>query len=56
VFCGLTEQRQSQIEEGHWMPDHSHGMISIPPNRLVAQVIGYIKGKSAIHSGRMATS
>jgi len=30
------------------MPDHVHMMISIPPKYSVAQVIGYIKGKSAI--------
>ena len=31
------------------MPDHVHIMISIPPKHAVAQVVGYIKGKSAIH-------
>ena len=31
------------------MPDHVHMMISIPPKHAVSQVIGYIKGKSAIH-------
>ena len=31
------------------MPDHVHMMISIPPKYAVSQVIGYIKGKSAIH-------
>ena len=31
------------------MPDHVHIMISIPPKYSVAQVIGFIKGKSAIH-------
>ena len=30
------------------MPDHAHGMSSIPPNYAVSKVIGYIKGKSAI--------
>ena len=34
------------------MPDHVHMMISIPPKYSVAQVIGYIKGKSAIHIAR----
>ena len=31
------------------MPDHEHMMIAIPPKHSVSQVIGYIKGKSAIH-------
>ena len=34
------------------MPDHVHMLISIPPKYSVAQVIGYIKGKSAIHIAR----
>ncbi len=34
------------------MQDHVHMMISIPPKYAVAQVIGYIKGKSAIHIAR----
>jgi putative transposase len=35
------------------MKDHVHMMISIPPKYSVAQVIGYIKGKSAIHIARV---
>ena len=52
VFRRLAEQRESVIEEGHLMPDHVHMMISIPPKYAVSQVIGYIKGKSAIHIAR----
>ncbi len=52
VFRRLAEQKESQIEEGHLMPDHVDMMISIPPKYSVAQVIGYIKGKSAIHIAR----
>ena len=48
----LAEQRESRIEEGHLLPDHVHMMISIPPKYSVSQVIGYIKGKSAIHIAR----
>jgi len=47
--------RESHIEEGHLMPDHVHIMISIPPKHAVAQVAGYIKGKSAIHIARTYT-
>ena len=52
VFRTLAKQRDSQVEEGHLMPDHVHMLLSIPPKYAVAQVIGYIKGKSAIHIAR----
>ena len=52
VFRRLAEQKESRIEEGHLMPDHVHMMISIPPKYAVSQVVGYIKGKSAIHIAR----
>ncbi len=52
VFHRLARQKESLIEEGHLMNDHVHLMISIPPKYAVAQVIGYIKGKSAIHIAR----
>ena len=35
------------------MSDHVHMMISIPPKYSVSQVVGYIKGKSAIHLARV---
>ena len=53
VFRTLARQKESEIEEGHLMPDHVHMMISIPPKYSVSQVIGYIKGKSAIHLARV---
>lgn len=53
VFRRLSEQKGSRIEEGHLMPDHVHMMISIPPKFAVSQVVGYIKGKSAIHIARV---
>ena len=52
VFRRLAEQKESRIEEGHLMSDHVHMMISIPPKYSVSQVIGFIKGKSAIHIAR----
>jgi putative transposase len=52
VLKRLAGQKESVIEEGHLMPDHVHMMISIPPKYAVSQVIGYIKGKSAIHIAR----
>ena len=52
VFRKLAEQKESRIEEGHLMPDHAHMMIAIPPEYAVSQVVGFIKGKSAIHLAR----
>ena len=49
VFRKLALQKESRIEEGHLMLDHVHMMISIPPKYAVSQVVGFIKGKSAIH-------
>ena len=52
VFRRLAKQKESFIEEGHIMADHVHMMISIPPKYAVSQVVGFIKGKSAIHIAR----
>ena len=54
VFRQLAQRKESQIVEGHLVVDHVHMLISIPPKYAVAQVIGYIKGKSAIHIARTA--
>jgi putative transposase len=53
VFRKLADRKESRIEEGHLMPDHVHMLISIPPKYAVSQVIGFIKGKSAIHLARV---
>ena len=53
VFRELARQKESRVEEGHLMPDHVHMMLSIPPKYAVSQVVGYIKGKSAIHLARV---
>ena len=53
VFHQLAKQKESRIEEGHLMSGHVHMMIAIPPKYAVSQVIGYIKGKSAIHVARV---
>lgn len=52
VLRELARQRESQVLEGHLCSDHVHVYISIPPKYAVAQVVGYIKGKSAIHIAR----
>jgi putative transposase len=53
IFRKLASQKESRIEEGHLMSDQVHMMISIPPKYSVSQVVGYIKGKSAIHLARV---
>ena len=53
VFRELARHRESRIEEGHLMADHVHMLISIPPKYAVSQVVGYSKGKSAIHLARV---
>jgi len=52
AFKDLAEQKESKILEGHLRPDHVHMLISIPPKYAVSQVIGFIKGKSAIQRAR----
>jgi len=53
VFRTLAEQRQCRILEGHLLPDHVHMLISIPPKYAVSSVVGFLKGKSAIHLARV---
>ncbi len=51
--CSGGWRSRRRVEEGHLRPDHVHMMIAIPPKYAVPQVIGYIKGKSAIHLARV---
>jgi len=52
VFKDLASARDCEVIEGHLMSDHVHMLISVPPKYSVAQVVGFIKGKSAIHIAR----
>lgn len=49
VLRGLAQQKGSEIIEGKLLVDHVHMLIAIPPKYAVSQVIGYVKGKSAIY-------
>jgi len=53
VFRDLAEQKECKVEEGHLLPDHVHMMLSVPPKYAVSSVMGFIKGKSAIHIARV---
>ncbi len=52
IFHELAGQRESKILEGHMVQDHVHMLISIPPKYSIAEIVGYIKGKSAIAVAR----
>jgi REP-associated tyrosine transposase len=52
IFHALARQKDCQIVEGHVLPDHVHRCSAIPPKSAVAQVIGVLKGKSAIAIAR----
>jgi putative transposase len=53
VLRGLARRKESEVLEGHLMPDHVHMLLSVPPKYAVSQVVGFIKGKSAIHIARV---
>ena len=53
VFRELARQKECEIIEGHLLPDHVHMLISLPPKYSVAQVVGFLKGKTAIHIARV---
>jgi len=52
VFRELASQRNCSILEGHMVQDHVHMLIKIPPKYAIAEIVGYIKGKSAIAVAR----
>ena len=48
IIKDLCSWKGVEIIEGHLMPDHVHLLLSIPPKYSVSQVMGYLKGKSAM--------
>ena len=52
ILRELALQRESRVVEGGLKGDHVHMLVSIPPKYSVAQVVGYMKGKSAIWVAR----
>ena len=48
IIKDLCKWKGIEIVEGHMMPDHIHLLLSIPPKYSVAQIMGYLKGKSAM--------
>src|SRR5215510_3782149 len=52
VFRALAAQKACRLAEGPLMADHVPMLLSIPPQDSVAQVVGFLKGKTAIHMAR----
>jgi len=52
ILRALAEQKGICLEEGHLMKDHVHMLLSIPPKYAVSEVMGFLKGKSAIQIAR----
>ena len=44
----LCEQKGVRIIEAEACPDHIHMLIEIPPKYSVAQIMGFLKGKSSL--------
>ena len=52
IFHELANQKECKILEGHLMPDHVHMLVEVPPKYKVSEVVGFLKGKSAIAIAR----
>jgi putative transposase len=52
IFHALATQKECTIVKGHLMRDHVHMLIEIPPKHKVSEVVGFLKGKSAIAIAR----
>ena len=48
----LARQKGCEIVSGNLAGDHVHMLISIPPKYKASEIIGYMKGKSAIAVAR----
>ena len=48
IIKDLCKWKGIEIVEGHMMADHVHLLLSIPPKYSVSQIMGYLKGKSAM--------
>ena len=48
IIKDLCKWKGIEIIEGNMMPDHIHLLLSIPPKYSVSQIMGYLKGKSAM--------
>ena len=56
ILKDLCKWKGIEIIEGNMMPDHVHMLVSIPPKYSISQIMGYIKGKSAMRCGTVASA
>ena len=52
ILRDLCSHKECEVLEGHAMPDHIHLLVQVPPKLSVANMVGYVKGKSAIRIHR----
>lgn len=52
ILRELCGHKECEVVEGHALPDHIHMCVSVPPKLAVCDLIGYVKGKSAIRVHR----
>ena len=52
VLHELARQKECEIVSGNLAGDHVHMLVSIPPKYRVSEIVGYMKGKSAIAVAR----
>ncbi len=48
IIKDLCKWKGIEIVEGHMMSDHVYLLLSIPPKYSISQIMGYLKGKSAM--------
>ena len=48
ILRQLCQQKEVEIIKAELCPDHVHMLVSIPPKYSVAQIMGYLKGKSSL--------
>ena len=48
ILVELCKRKGVQIIEAEACPDHIHMLVTIPPKYSVAQIMGYLKGKSSL--------
>ncbi len=54
ILRDLSRQRGVTVLEGFLKPDHVHMCLRVPPKYSIANVIGFLKGKSAVRIHRRA--
>ncbi len=52
IIRQLCRQKEVELIEGQACPDHIHLVLSVQQKYSLAMVVGYLKGKSAIHIHR----